>query len=343
MDLSTTGVVAGDPKKWAWTSTDKLWIESINNSFNELFGPDYCQYMFNERKHCVLVPGQFPTILYDHDEWEMNHIPVVVPEKAKIDKPDNNIKQSTDVHVGHQKDENTTGNVNTNANSFQVSPTDLSRITNLPKVVFEKNQKLLHSIISCIVYCGRQNIAVRGHVESTDGENNPGNFLALLKFRADVGDKVLANHFSQAGNRAKYTSPTIQNELISILGEQIRESIVNQIPSDAPYFSILADKVIDVSNREQLSLVIRFIDSDGNIHEEFLGFHNLQRITGEAIASSILDTLPQWNLDIKNCWGQGYDGASNMLSSSTDMGKKSKGCVHTLQGSLSEPHNHSLL
>ena len=118
---------------------------------------------------------------------------------------------------------------------------------------------------------------------------------------------------------------------------------MNQIPSDAPYFSILADQVTDVSNREQLSLVIRFVDSDNNIHEQFLGFHNLQRITGGAIASSILDTLPQWNLDIKNCWGQGYDGASNMSSSSTDMGKKSKGCVHTMKGSLSDFHYRSLL
>ena len=90
---------------------------------------------------------------------------------------------------------------------------------------------------------------------------------------------------------------------------------MNQIPSDAPYFSILADEVTDVSNREQLSLVIRFVDSGGNIREEFLGFHNLQRIAGEAMASSILDTLPQSNLDIKNCRGQGYDGASNMSPS----------------------------
>ena len=48
----------------------------------------------------------------------------------------------------------------------------------------------------------------------------------------------------------KYTSPTIQNELIIILGEQIRESIMNQIPSDVPYISILADEVTDVSNRD---------------------------------------------------------------------------------------------
>ena len=83
--------------------------------------------------------------------------------------------------------------------------------------------------------------------------------MALLKFRADAGHEALANHFSQATNRAKYASPTIQNELISILGEQIRESVVNQIPSDAPYFSILAVKVTDVSNREQLSYVLLIV------------------------------------------------------------------------------------
>ena len=40
----------------------------------------------------------------------------------------------------------------------------------------------------------------------------------------------------------------------------------------------------------------------------------MERITGEAIASAILDVLPKWNLNIKDCRGQGYDGASNMSS-----------------------------
>ena len=121
----------------------------------------------------------------------------------------------------------------------------------------------------------------------------------MTKFSPTISARLQIEYTS------KYTSPTIQNELISILGEQIRESIMNQIPSDVPYFSILADEVTDASNREQLSLVIRFVDSDGNIHEEFLGFQNLQRITGVAIASSILNTLPQWNLDIKTVGDKG--------------------------------------
>ena len=138
--------------------------------------------------------------------------------------------------------------------------------------------------------------------------------MALLKFRAEAGDDILAVHLNEATDGAKYTSATIQNELISIIGGQLRESIVGQIPDNAPFYSILADEVTDVANKEQLSPAVRFLDIDGTIHEEFLGFLSLERITGEAIASAILDVLPKWNLNIRNCRGQGYDGASNMSS-----------------------------
>ena len=36
--------------------------------------------------------------------------------------------------------------------------------------------------------------------------------------------------------------------------EQLRESIVGQIPDNAPFYSILADEVTDIVNKEQLSL-----------------------------------------------------------------------------------------
>ena len=100
-----------------------------------------------------------------------------------------------------------------------------------------KNRKLLRSVISCIVFCGKQNIALRGHNESLSDEgNNPGNCLALLKVRAEAGDDVLAVHLNETTDRAKYTSATIENELISINGGQLRESIVGQITDDAPFY-----------------------------------------------------------------------------------------------------------
>ena len=143
-----------------------------------------------------------------------------------------------------------------------------------------KNRKLLQSIISRMVCCGQQNIALQGHNESLSDEGN--NPLALVKFRA------------------KYTSATIQNKLTSIIGEQLGESIVGQIPRNTSFYLILADEVTDVANKEQLSLAV-FVDNEGTIQEEFSGFLSLERITREAIPSVILDVLPKWNLNIKNC------------------------------------------
>ena len=178
--------------------------------------------------------------------------------------------------------------------------------------ILRKNRKLLQSIISCIVFCGKQNIALGGHNEPLSGKgNNRDNLLVLLEFGAEAGNDVLAVHLNEATDQAKYMSATIQNEPISIIGEQLRESIVGQIPDNTLVFSILADVVTDFANTEQLSLAVRFVDIEGTIHEEFLGFLSLERITGKAIARAILDVLPKWNLNIKNCRGHGYNGASN--------------------------------
>jgi len=54
---------------------------------------------------------------------------------------------------------------------------------------------------------------------------------------------------------------------------------------------------------------------DKNIREEFLDFITVERITGEALATAILTRLSTWGIDVSNCRGQGYDGASNMASS----------------------------
>ena len=46
----------------------------------------------------------------------------------------------------------------------------------------------------------------------------------------------------------------------------------------------------------------------------FLEFGKCSRVTGEAIANQIIHIIEKSRLDIKNCRGQGYDGASNMSS-----------------------------
>ena len=67
-----------------------------------------------------------------------------------------------------------------------------------------KNKEKLDSIIKTILFCGHQNIALRGHKEGNNS-NNPGNFRALLDIRVNSGDDVLAQHFSSAPKNAQYT------------------------------------------------------------------------------------------------------------------------------------------
>jgi hypothetical protein len=67
----------------------------------------------------------------------------------------------------------------------------------------ESNHKKLESIMQTIFLCGRQNIPLRGHRDSSmDVENNPtgryGNFWALLQFRINAGDEVLKNDLAKA-------------------------------------------------------------------------------------------------------------------------------------------------
>ena len=74
-----------------WTDEDKEWIKNMDGLFSNLFGPDYCEYEYTEKtKHCVVVPGQFPLIDYQHEEWEKT-----VPECMSAEISSSTVAKST--------------------------------------------------------------------------------------------------------------------------------------------------------------------------------------------------------------------------------------------------------
>ena len=101
-----------------------------------------------------------------------------------------------------------------------------------------------------VICCGRQGIACRGHrgdwkhVKDAPDEN-PGNFLALLQFRIQSGDTLLAEHLQSAHQHrnALYTSKIIQNEIIDICGNIIHETILEEIRASR-YFSIMKQQML---------------------------------------------------------------------------------------------------
>ncbi len=122
----------------------------------------------------------------------------------------------------------------------------------------------------------------------------------------------MKDHFEKAPKNATYRSKSVQNELIQCCADFIRNKLTTEIKK-ATYFSVLADEASDCSNKEQMSFIIRFVDGNDEIREEFLEFvHCPKGIKGEQICELIKETVRKLGLDMRDCRGQGYDGAGSM-------------------------------
>ena len=144
--------------------------------------------------------------------------------------------------------------------------------------------------MNTLILCGKQNIALRGHGDADRG-GNQGNFHPLLKFRLHAGDTTLESHFKTADRNAQYTSPTIQNDQLVCIGQWIRNRIVEEV-LESKFFSVCADEAADTANREQMALIVRFVDKQGHIREEFLDFiHCDEGTTGRPLSGKIISSL----------------------------------------------------
>ncbi|KAL4119570.1 hypothetical protein QTP88_012374 [Uroleucon formosanum] len=124
--------------------------------------------------------------------------------------------------------------------------------------------------------------------------------LAISDFQKNLIEaKILTRQtFKNATSFASYTSPNVQNEIITICGDLIQENILKNI-RNAKCFSILVDETQDVSRLEQMSFCVRYVDGVSNcIMEDFLEFSIVHDMIGKGLSTSILQ--------------QGYDGAASM-------------------------------
>ena len=74
--------------------------------------------------------------------------------------------------------------------------------------------------------------------------------------------------------------------MIDIVGKNITQATLLDGVKKAGMLSISLNEVTN-SNDEILSIFMRYLNKSQNIHEVFLGFLNLDRITGKHIAVKI--------------------------------------------------------
>ena len=201
--------------------------------------------------------------------------------------------------------------------SGRTQPIDVLIDTNLRKKISDNRKKLV-PIVDTIILCGRLGLPFRGHRDDSRyhpdvgeySEGGVGNFIELLNYRVRSGDVTLQSHLINCDKNAFYISKSTQNELIRCCAQVISEQLIAEVKK-SKFYSILADEASDCSNKEQMSLVLRFVDDDFNIREEFLRFiHCKEGLSGKDLASVILKCLNEdLTLNIQDCCGQGYDGA----------------------------------
>ena len=130
------------------------------------------------------------------------------------------------------------------------------------------NRQVLFHLLDIIRLLAKQNLALRGHNESASSLNK-GNFLELVHHQAKY-DPILQQHLQKAGKNATYSSPDIQNQLICAMADKVLENILVKV-KEAKFFSILVDETPDVAHQEQVTFIVRYVDSQCTVQERFIG------------------------------------------------------------------------
>ncbi|KAJ8044920.1 Zinc finger MYM-type protein 1 [Holothuria leucospilota] len=169
----------------------------------------------------------------------------------------------------------------------------------------KKNCMIFIKILEHVKFLSRLGLAFQRNEEC-------GNFLQLLNLRATDDPHVCD---WKTKKRDKYTSHDIQNEIVRIMATDILRDIPDSI-SDAKFFSVLVDdECTDASNKEQLTICLRWTDQALEPNEDFVGFYEIPNITANTIVGAIKDVLIRLNLSLNNCRGQRFDVGGPMAGS----------------------------
>ena len=166
----------------------------------------------------------------------------------------------------------------------------------------------LNAIVDCIRFLLCWGLAFHGHDES-QGSSDKGNFLELLQFLADHNESI-NEVLQKASKNCKLTHSDIQKDIVNAIARETSKAIIKDL--DNGFFSILADESRDILVKEQMSLILHYVNKKGIIIEQFLGIVHVASTTVLLLKYAIKCLLCEHNLNLSNLRGQGYDGASNM-------------------------------
>ena len=178
---------------------------------------------------------------------------------------------------------------------------------------------LSERIIKVVKFLAKRGLAFRSGDEKIESPNN-GNYLGLLELLTKF-DPFMAEHSKAHANKGKghtlYLSKTICEEFISLIGSSVHDSIICEL-KNSKYYTISLDSTPDISNIDQLTLIVRYVLPTGPV-ERFIKFFDMDSHNAEYLLDKLLTFLNENGIDIGNCRGQSYDNAGNMSGRYNDL------------------------
>ncbi|KAL4602860.1 hypothetical protein ACB092_10G083500 [Castanea dentata] len=165
----------------------------------------------------------------------------------------------------------------------------------------------LNAIVDCVRFLLFRGLAFRGHDES-QGSSDKGNFLELLQFLGDHNESI-KEVMQNTWKNCKLTHHDIQKDMVNAIAHETSKAIIEDLGNG--FFSILVDESRDISAKEQMALVLRYVNKQGIIIERFLGI-DVASTTALSLKCAIEGLLCEHNLSLSRLREQGYDGVSNM-------------------------------
>ncbi|XP_042423516.1 zinc finger MYM-type protein 1-like [Zingiber officinale] len=149
----------------------------------------------------------------------------------------------------------------------------------------------------------------RGHDESSTSSNR-GNFLELLKWYSSECPEVATVVGMNALGNNQMIAPEIQKQLVNACAVETTNAILADLGDR--WFTLLLDKARDYSMKEQMAVVIRYVNKHGEVIEQFMVVVHVATTTAACLKEAIDSLFAKYGLSMARLRGQGYDGASNM-------------------------------
>ena len=115
---------------------------------------------------------------------------------------------------------------------------------------------------------------------------------------------------NSAPENLKMIAPKIQRDMVSAISIEIINTIIRDIGNSL--FSILVDESRDISSKEQMAIVLRYVDKNGSVIERLVDIEHVTDTSALSLKAAIDGFFSRHGLSISKLQGQGYDGASNM-------------------------------